>query len=220
MRRLTERILSLQCALTKLGYLLSKPSLTPAKVRELISKPIRGELTRRAYAAAAPTSARQTAQDVDSLLAEVVRLSATPGSAPGIPTIALSPVTEDVAPEFDAAPWSATAAEAAATQAALFPFLIHTAAARDDLGGIAFCLRAADPSGSDSHIGLSIPGGIVNCREPASGRSPLHTAALNGGTRSVGVLLEAGALVHLRDALGHTALYYVRDSFVAAFEHC
>ncbi|KAH6918395.1 L-asparaginase [Coprinopsis sp. MPI-PUGE-AT-0042] len=47
-----------------------------------------------------------------------------------------------------------------------------------------------------------------NCLESASGRSPLHVAALNGHTDSVRFLLQSGALVHLRDVLGHTALYY------------
>ncbi|EPQ57971.1 asparaginase-domain-containing protein [Gloeophyllum trabeum ATCC 11539] len=50
--------------------------------------------------------------------------------------------------------------------------------------------------------------GVVNSLEPGSGRSPLHTAALNGAAECISKLLEAGALVHLRDSLGHTALYY------------
>ncbi|KZT71420.1 asparaginase-domain-containing protein [Daedalea quercina L-15889] len=55
---------------------------------------------------------------------------------------------------------------------------------------------------------IAIGGGLVNCVEPASGRSPLHSAALNGSLDAVNALLEAGALVHLRDSLGHTPLYY------------
>lgn len=190
--------------------MLSKPSLTPERVRKLIGTPIRGELTRRTHSAVAPTNIANNLQDIESLLGELVRLSTAPGSAAGIPTIALSPATEDVAPEFDTAPWSATAGEVAAAQAALLPLLVHAAAARDDSTGIAFCLRAADVRGEEAHTGLTIPGGIVNCREPTSSRAPLHTAALNGSARCVGILLEAGALVHLRDTLGHTALYYVR----------
>ncbi|KXN92278.1 L-asparaginase [Leucoagaricus sp. SymC.cos] len=54
----------------------------------------------------------------------------------------------------------------------------------------------------------SIAGGIVNCLDPGSGQSPLHVSALNGHTRAVELLLQSGALVHLRDTLGHTALYY------------
>jgi len=36
----------------------------------------------------------------------------------------------------------------------------------------------------------------------------LHVAALNGCTNCVNILLEAGALVHVRDLLDHTSLYY------------
>ena len=55
---------------------------------------------------------------------------------------------------------------------------------------------------------LAVSGGLANCADPASGRSPLHAAALNGAGRAAETLLEAGALVHVRDALGHTPLYY------------
>jgi lysophospholipase len=208
----------LQCALTKLSYLLSKESLDPDKVRELIGKPIRGELTRRAHSAATPPANPSHTQHVELLLTEAVRLSAPSGSAPGLPNILVSSATEDaVAADDDTAPWGSTAGEAAAAQAALLPLLVHMAAARDDLSGIAFCLHAAEPSAAiaEVEVGRAIPGGIVNCVESASGRAPLHTAALNGCAKSVEMLLVAGALVHLRDALGHTALYYVRHSVVA-----
>jgi len=59
----------------------------------------------------------------------------------------------------------------------------------------------------------NIAGGVVNCLESASGKSPLHVAAINGNTRSADLLLRSGALVHLRDTLGHTALYYVSHKF-------
>lgn len=134
-----------------------------------------------------------------------------------------------------AAPWSWTAAEASTTEIALFSSLIHLSAASDDIDGLELCLSSGDlphPStgGSSNTIasdessssplagrggfgagGLTVTtaGGIVNWVNPASGRSPLHVAALNGSKRCVEKLLEAGALVHLRDSLGHTALYYV-----------
>jgi 60kDa lysophospholipase len=124
----------------------------------------------------------------------------------------LTPTFEAVVPKYaeDAAAWTSTASEAAATEAALLPFLMHTAVARDDLAGFEFCLQAADGNSKDNTPARIIPGGIVNCIDPASGRAPLHTAALNGSLNSVKALLEAGALVHHRDNLGHTALYYVR----------
>ena len=116
----------------------------------------------------------------------------------------------DSAAQEVTAPWTWTAAEAATTEVVLLPFLIHLAAARDDLESLKFSLSegpAADPSASPAFG--RIAGGLVNCSEPATGRSPLHVAALNGNVRSVDTLLRSGALVHLRDSLGHTALYYV-----------
>ena len=123
---------------------------------------------------------------------------------------------EDVAKDA-AAPWSWTVAEAATTEAVLFPFLIHLAAAKDNIDGLNFCLKPSiveDPADA-LKFGM-IPGGVVNCLEAGSGRSPLHVAAMNGNTRSVELLLRSGALVHLRDTLGHTPLYLVGLSLYCA----
>ena len=59
------------------------------------------------------------------------------------------------------------------------------------------------------------PGDLINNKQPASGMTPLHIAALNASERCVGMLLRAGALVHMRDSLGHTALYYVSTQIVS-----
>ena len=150
--------------------------------------------------------------DLQGLLSQFVRLSCARGA--DIPQIVIGEEAQDAA-----APWSRTATERANTEAALLPLLIHFAVARDDLEGLEFCLASGLGSGPGpySASGISegareviVPGGIVNCLDAGSGRSPLHVGALNGNTRCVEKLLENGALVHLRDALGHTALYYVR----------
>lgn len=141
-----------------------------------------------------------------------------------------------------AAPWSWTAAEASTTEIALFSSLIHLSAASDDIDGLELCLSGGDlpqPSTDGSTtttidesssgalavgatgLTVAMAGGIVNWVNPASGRSPLHVAALNGSGRCVEKLLEAGALVHLRDSLGHTALYYASSIFVCfPFVYC
>lgn len=135
-------------------------------------------------------------------------------------------------------PWSNTVSETASTEAALFPFLVHLAVVRDDVDALRFCFDTsaavdATPIGEPAHpifsgggveipqifnVGLSgrgVTGGIVNVLDPASGRTPLHVAALNGSSKCAMLLLENGALVHLRDSLDHTALYYVSDHFRA-----
>ncbi|KIO24076.1 hypothetical protein M407DRAFT_213396 [Tulasnella calospora MUT 4182] len=236
------------CALTKLAYLLSKPELSVAQVRELIKTPLRGEMT-------APTSLTSTAspglESVSELLSQVLRISSTPSSALSPPssssstapplisiTSSLASTTTTTATAQDAqtakdatAPWALTASDAASTQSALLPFLIHLAAARDDVDGLKYCIEADDqlfnalakptaeamlsPTGAGmAGVGaggsttMTVPGGVVNCLDPATKMSPLHVAALNGGERAVSVLLQSGALVHQRDVMDHTPLYY------------
>lgn len=114
----------------------------------------------------------------------------------------------DTAARDATASWTWTAAEAASTEIVLIPFLIHLAAAKDDIESIKFCFDTVKNDSAPTESG-NIAGGVVNCLESSSGRSPLHVAAINGNIRSVDLLLRSGALVHLRDTLGHTALYYV-----------
>ncbi|KAI0748667.1 L-asparaginase [Daedaleopsis nitida] len=198
-----------ECALTKLSYLLSKPELSVAQVRSLIGTPLRGELTlpesKIPASLSQPNSIDQSLDNIQGLLSQVVRLSSSSSSrAPRI--VVDGPETRDEEADNATAPWSWTAAEAASTESALFPFLIHLAAARDDVDGVSFCLAAE--AGRTDGSGITVGGGLANCLDPASGRSPLHVAALSGATRAANMLLEAGALVHIRDALGHTPLYY------------
>lgn len=195
-----------ECALTKLSYLLAKPELTAAEVRSLISIPLRGELTPPVSSLPAAPSSDDVDTDLSEVLSQFVRLSSSVRKI-DIPQIVIGEEAQDAA-----APWSRTAAERASTEAALLPFLMHLAVARDDVEGLEFCITSA---GTALYSGVIegtaevvVPGGIVNCLDAGSGRSPLHVAALNGNMRCVEKLLESGALVHLRDELGHTALYY------------
>lgn len=161
---------------------------------------------------------------IQNVLSQFIRLSRPPSLAPEIPVSADALATATEAQDT-AAPWTWTTAEASTAEAVLLPFLIHLAAARNDLESLRYCIdtertfvgqRGDNQSMSSSTGDLAgqarrtgIAGGIINCLDPGSGRSPLHVAALNGHTRAVELLLQSGALVHLRDTLGHTALYYV-----------
>ncbi|OSD08334.1 L-asparaginase [Trametes coccinea BRFM310] len=214
-----------ECALTKLSYLLSKPELSAAQVRALIGTPLRGELTlpesKVPPSLSQPVGLDQSLDNIQGVLSQVVRLVSSASRAPrivvsqgeddGSAAVATrgSKATRDEAADKATAPWSWTAAEAASTESALFPFLVHLAVSRDDTDGVAFCLAAeaaADQAGTGA--GVAVGGGLANCLDAASGRAPLHVAALNGAVRSAAMLLEAGALVHVRDSLGHTPLYY------------
>ncbi|KAI0063427.1 asparaginase-domain-containing protein [Artomyces pyxidatus] len=196
-----------ESALTKLSYLLSKPELSVDQVRNLMGTPLRGELTRPSGAPLKPTIDHNL-ESIGGVLSHLVRLSSVPN--PQVPQIVISPdfKTSDAA-EKATAPWSWTAAEAASTEGALMSSLIHLAAAADDVEGIRLSLVAeSEGEALDGQQNRTVAGGVVNWINPASGRSPLQVAAINGSTKSVNALLEAGALVHLRDNLGHTALYY------------
>ncbi|KAI0647560.1 L-asparaginase [Trametes meyenii] len=201
-----------ECALTKLSYLLSKPELSPAQVRALIGTPLRGELTlpesKVPPSLSQPASIDQSLDNIQGVLSQVVRLS-TPASAraPHIVVSGTGSDARDTVADAATAPWSWTAAEAAATESALFPFLVHLAVSRDDGAGVRFCLAAETEAGAE-RAGVAVGGGFANCLDAASGRAPLHVAALHGALASAALLLEAGALVHVRDALGHTPLYY------------
>ncbi|TFK54703.1 L-asparaginase [Heliocybe sulcata] len=204
-----------ECALAKLSYLLSKPELSVSDVRDLVMSPLRGEITRTRPSPAAPSASTADAtvtnnlESIQGIISQIVHLATV---APGIPSITVATPSSpalDEASQRATAPWTWTASEASSTEASLLPFLIHLAAAKNSKEGIAYCLKAADATGLEQSLAMGSTGaGVVNCLELGSGRSPLHTAAVNGSMECVGKLLEAGALVHLRDALGHTALYY------------
>ncbi|KAI0341655.1 L-asparaginase [Trametopsis cervina] len=204
-----------ECALTKLGYLLSKPELSVSQVRTLMAASLRGEITMAASINIPKSLSQQIKIDesLDSIhdaLSQVVRLSSTRALGPKVVIINSPPVIGQA--EDSAAPWSWTAAEATSTETALLPMLTHLAVAKDDIEGLAFCLKSEPPT-SPSIEGApsassALGTGMANCIDAASGRSPLHVAALNGSMNCIKVLLENGALVHLRDGLGHTALYY------------
>ncbi|KAG5654137.1 hypothetical protein H0H81_007189 [Sphagnurus paluster] len=197
-----------ECALTKLSYLLSKPELSVEEIRELIRTPLRGELTRPTPSMPAhPATVEKTVENIEGVLSEFVRLTSPQTRGP---QITLSSDTHLDAGARDAtSPWTWTVAEAANTEAVLIPFLVHLAAARNDIGSLQFCLEAlGGPNSADQHQFMNFPGGVVNCLDVATGQTPLHAASLNGSAKAVELLLHSGALVHLRDLLGHTALYY------------
>ncbi|KAG9124289.1 hypothetical protein FRC07_012131 [Ceratobasidium sp. 392] len=193
-----------ECALAKLAYLLSKTDLTPARVRKLLSVPLRGELTLPPPLTRPTTTALDSVQD---LLGEILRLSQ--------PSISSSGSEEAGADASNTAPWRTTAADAGATELALIPFLMHLAVSRDDPASVV--AAASHPRHPPNTISATTPTseqpyqfaqGASNAPLPVSLHTPLHTAALQGSARCTRALLEVGALVHVRDALDHTCLFY------------
>jgi lysophospholipase len=212
--------------------------------------PLRGELTLATnlslYAPPTSNNSESSTKSPDTfgnLLNHITRLSTLHGPVPSILTappadkIVLKPSRAKLAPSLTllgstvafsksaretTSSWGNTASETAVAAAALYPFLIHLAVAKDDVESLRFCLGISppsDPEGASPSMVESIPtsnnsrslvkGGMENCLDVASGRTPLHVAGVNGSVKCAKVLLEAGALVHIRDSLDHTALYYV-----------
>jgi len=186
-------------------------------VRNLIGIPLRGELTRPLSGGVQQATIDQNVENIQHLISRFVKLAQAPSAVPKA-SVGAEPIGAESTDA--AAPWSWTVSEAATTEAALLPFLVHLAAAKDDVESLKYCLRPSIVYDSSDNLSLGmIPGGIVNCLESGSGRSPLHVAALNGHVRSVELLLRSGALVHLRDVLGHTALYLVCYLSLAVNQH-
>jgi lysophospholipase len=167
---------------------------------------LRGELTRPNIIT--PSQPDKNFDKIHNVLSEFVRLLP---SVPQPSQITLSPDPKALTntSKQTAAPWTSTAGDIANTESVLLPFLIRLAASKNDIAGLKFCLDIDAHSDSGGSNNLNIAGGLVNCHDPSTGQTPLHVASLNGSTECADILLRSGALVHLRDALGHTALYYV-----------
>lgn len=171
---------------------MSKPNLSVHEVRKLLQTSLRGELTKTS-----PNSDNTAPLNVDRIqevLSQLVRLTSTGVSRNPPATVNAAALSSS----------TTSPSEILAAETALLTFLIHQAVCKDDIEGLNVSL--------DTFLELphAPTGGLVDAVDPASGRSPLHVAALNGSSNCAQILLRNGALVHLRDNLDHTALYYVR----------
>jgi len=171
--------------------------------------PLRGELTVPRPLPEEHVSVDGTVEKVTDLLSHIIRISSQSTSLLSTPLAVENS-------KASTAPWTWTNAETLGAESALLPLLIHLATARNDTEALSLCIKSGSYSDVASQSVESIPAvraaGIVNCLDPASGQSPLHIAALHGNSEVASILLDAGASVHVRDMLDHTALYYVGDS--------
>ncbi|KZT57001.1 asparaginase-domain-containing protein [Calocera cornea HHB12733] len=189
-----------ECALTKLAYLLFK-NIPIAQVRSLIAIPLRGELTVPTDEAIFSTTPNHTLD----IMSSIMRLSSDRPKTLRRQQSTAAPV-----------PLTTTAEDQQAGDLAMIPFLAQLAVAKDDVATLDMCLRLEeDLAGTGPSQSLATPlrqrrqaPGLVNQLDVSSGRTLLHIAALNGSLECTRRLLTMGALVHLRDMLDHTALYY------------
>ncbi|GAA5998416.1 uncharacterized protein JCM10292_001182 [Rhodotorula paludigena] len=204
-----------ECALAKLSYLLSKPELSPDQVRKLLSQPLRGELT-----PSAPVPTYSSPHDVDTRLRALFSqlIECAPPQQRAAAHKAVRPqVTagDPVLPPEYSATWPATLADEEALKAAVMPYLLSQAASQstDLLRTLVASLDtpALPPVTSQltstSSSTLALPS-LLNEAAQTTLQTPLHLAVLAGNSPNVDLLLSSGASVHVRDAHGHSPLFY------------
>ncbi|KAL7411654.1 asparaginase-domain-containing protein [Mrakia frigida] len=210
-----------ECALTKLSYLLSKPNISISQVHHLIGASLRGEISSPPSTndTSSPEPAIESLERLQDLLLQASRLSEPhPSSSTVTVTVPLPPIPSDFAtlpsstnPVHPAsrtvAAWAQPSKSAAILESALLPHLLTSAVKNGDAALLSSLL--------DEHASpkMGSPGAVSTERNPANGinevgMSLLHVAAIHGKEAVVKVLLERGAMVHVRDLLGHTPLYY------------
>lgn len=227
----------MQCALAKLSYLLSKPNLTPAQVRTLISRPLRGELS-------LPSSIPIFANPVEAgdrlrtLFGLVLECSpATAGNNPGVGASSAtggpggagatgrgkprqksgsdSAVVPGVAPllpaEF-AGPWPATRREADDAERAVLPFLIGQASARHGpmLESLVESLKKAQRGEESMLGGGGLDGSVADGDAPAA-LSQLNEPATAAGQTSLHLAVLSAQPANVELLLAHGASVHTRD---------
>lgn len=203
-----------QCALAKLSYLLSKDELSPAQVRQLIARPLRGELTQTSHAPtfSSPVNAEQRLQTLFTRIVQCATSTSHGHVSPPVRARTLSntsfapPALEALPAEFNP-PWPATLKDEETAEKAILPYLLGQASAQPtDL--LATLLDSLALSPLESAALAPNPIALLNDPSTTAQQTPLHLAVLAGQVANVKLLLAAGASVHSRDVLGHSALYY------------
>ncbi|KAJ9477702.1 L-asparaginase 1 [Pseudozyma hubeiensis] len=222
-----------ECALAKLSYLLAK-GLEPQEIRELMGRPLRGELTssRSSHSVVpqelTPAGVGPIKADVKTLLAHILQNPHKVQSSTVGDGVEMDASTQGVA---SAAGWDSSSAEVSAATLAVLPYLIYEAASTNSPTLLSWHLFALSQLESiptisidEEHFHPSTlpPSSSTNTGDSASTShsvekssttpleklQPLHIAAAKGFTKIVEQLLQAGCSVHARErASGHSPLY-------------
>ncbi|KAI8086569.1 asparaginase-domain-containing protein [Halteromyces radiatus] len=179
-----------ECALTKLSYLLGRVPDDPAKVRQLMTKNLRGELTVRTLQTKFSASSNRT-----HALVEVIMDWIGQGKWAAKQQHHGDNDRKDDINKYLALPdLTLSNEDQQLVERSLGPVLLCSAAGTNDMDGLTSLYESMG-----DHMN-------VNCVD-YDGRVPLHVASREGHIEIVEFLLKHGAAVHIRDRSGHTPLY-------------
>ncbi|POW03954.1 hypothetical protein PSHT_11429 [Puccinia striiformis] len=183
------RDMTTECALAKLAYLLSKPSLTPEKIRTLITASISGPNDGIANMNINNNNPHTPSATISNDPTILLKRS---------PNLGRLSIYQDVGVELETS--EMLQKEQDLTEQSLLPIALTAASARED-ASLSSLLEIC-------HDQIQIHG-LLNLRSASGlGQTALHLAAFYGRFRNIELLLDHGASVHLRDDIGHTALFY------------
>ncbi|CBQ70411.1 related to l-asparaginase [Sporisorium reilianum SRZ2] len=209
-----------ECALAKLSYLLAK-ELEPAEIRELMGRPLRGELTSTRGGSATvpqertPAGAGPIKADVKTLLAHILqsphKLQPSALTSPG-----KKQRTERTQPDTDAntdslasaAGWDSSSHEVSAASLAVLPFLIYEAASKNDVALLQWHLYALNQLEAIPAISIDEEHFHPSTLNPSSASTATGDAA---GTHMVAETVATTPLeklqpLHVASAKGYTAV--------------
>ncbi|CAO3587890.1 unnamed protein product [Absidia cylindrospora] len=187
-----------ECALTKLSYLLGRIPDDPAKVRLLMTKNLRGELTVRNLQTKFSASTNRTHALVEIIMswmaqgkwaAKQQHDNGDNGGYNGNGGYGKGDTHYSEPPD-----WTLSNQDQQIAERSLGPVLLCSAAGTNDMEGMTLLYESMG-----DHLN-------VNCVD-YDGRVPLHVACREGHIQIVEFLLKHGAAVHVRDRSGHTPLY-------------
>lgn len=168
-----------------------------------MAMPLRGEMT----ASTMPTlkAFQPQSNEIYTLMSSLLNISTTTDE--GLVSPLASPRVQPTTPDDS---WMENPQDTRHIQATLLPYLLCLAAAKNQPHGVSRVIKQIQAFEQPDAIGgvswKNVHGqSLMNLLDPAFGKNALHVAAANGNAACVEVLLLAGAHVHQRDALGHTA---------------
>lgn len=168
--------MTVEAAYAKLCYLLGREDLTPEDVRQLMTRPLRGELT-------PPIVAQYRHCDTETRLHQLL-----------LQTVSLNRAHQGAAvPSEVATGQRMTEQEIHVIHDTLLPILIAQAAGRED-GSLQQLIQQNHP----------LPLEVLNASGDVT-LSPLHVAIQFGRLDNILLLLAAGASVHLRDPVSNVS---------------